>query len=56
MTELQVIALALIIKGVSLFACVWGVVNLASQGKDGWGWLLFLAAMIASTTYKYTKD
>lgn len=56
MTELNVIALALVIKVITLVACVWGIVMLASEGKDGWGWLVLLAVIVASTTYKYTKD
>lgn len=34
----------LIIIGNTLFnvAMVAGIVYLASQGKDGWGWLIFL--------------
>jgi hypothetical protein len=26
-------------------ACVAGIVYLASNGKDGWGWLIFLLLM-----------
>lgn len=29
-------------KGIFLAACVGGVVYLAANGHDGWGWLIFL--------------
>lgn len=30
-------------RGLSLCACVVGVVYLAANSHDGWGWLIFLA-------------
>ena len=56
MSELNVMALAIVVRALTIAVCVWGIVQLASQGKDGWGWLIFLAILIASTSYKYTKD
>lgn len=56
MTELNVMALAIVIRGIVVCACVAGSVYLASQDKNGWGWLIFIAFVVASTNYKYTKD
>ena len=30
-------------KKIAIIACVAGVVFLAYHGRDGWGWLIFLA-------------
>ncbi len=56
MTELNVLALAVALKAVCLIATVAGIVYLAYNDKPGWGWLVFIAVLIASTTYKYTPD
>lgn len=56
MSEPTVLFFALLFKMVSLCAAIGGVVYLAYHGKDGWGWLIVLAALIGTTSYKYTPD
>ena len=34
-------------KGIAIAACVGGIVYLSANGHDGWGWLIFLAIIIA---------
>ncbi len=33
-------------------AAISGAVYLASQGKDGWGWLIFLALVLSQGSIK----
>jgi len=56
MSELNVMALALVLRAIVVCACVAGTVYLASHDKKGWGWLIVVAILVASTSYKYTKD
>jgi hypothetical protein len=56
MSELTVLFFALLFKAISLCAAVAGVVFLAYHGKDGWGWLIVVAILLATTNYKYTPD
>jgi len=55
-SELNVMALAIVVKAICVFGCVYGIVELAKLDKPGWGWLVFIAILVASTSYKYTKD
>lgn len=56
MSELTVLFFAVLIKGACIVACIAGVVYLASEGKDGWGWLIFLAIVLGSGSIKYNDD
>lgn len=56
MSELNVIALALVMRAITIVSIACGVVYLAANDKPGWGWLIFLAVIVGSTSYKYTKD
>lgn len=56
MTELNVMALAIVLRGVATCVSVAGAVYLAFHGKDGWGWMIFLAICLGSASYKYTPD
>lgn len=56
MNELTVLFFALLFKAVAVCAAIAGVVYLAYHEKAGWGWLIFLAVVLASTSYKYTPD
>jgi hypothetical protein len=56
MTEIHALFAAVVCKHLSLAVCVWGIVKLASEGKIGWGWIVVVAILIASTSYQYTKD
>jgi uncharacterized membrane protein HdeD (DUF308 family) len=31
---------------------VYGAIHLASEGKDGWGWMIFLAIALGCVTVK----
>jgi hypothetical protein len=55
-SELTVLFFALLFKMIAICAAICGTVFLAYHGKDGWGWLIFLAVLIGSTSYKYTPD
>ena len=56
MSELTVLFFAVLIKGACVIAAIAGAVYLASEGKDGWGWLIFLALLLGSGSMKYTND
>lgn len=56
MTELNVLALALVMRAFCFIAAVAGAAYLAYNDKAGWGWMIFLAVIVASTSYKYTPD
>lgn len=56
MSELTVLFFALLFKSIALLAAICAAAFLAYHGKDGWGWLIFLAVIIGSTSYKYTPD
>lgn len=43
---------ALVSTGLAVLAAIAGAVYLADQGKDGWGWLIFLAICIGSYRIK----
>ena len=56
MTELNVLALAIFMRGMATCLAIVGAGYLAYHGKDGWGWLIFLAICLGSVSYKYTPD
>lgn len=56
MSELTVLFFGLLFRMIALCAAIGGVVYLAYHGKEGWGWLIFVAVLIATTSYKYTPD
>jgi hypothetical protein len=56
MSELNVMALAVFMRGISVCLCVVAAAYLAHEGKDGWGWMIFLAICLGSYSYKYTND
>lgn len=56
MSELNVLAFAIFLRGVATCMAVAGAVWLAYHGKDGWGWMIFLAICLGSVSYKYTSD
>lgn len=54
MTGDQIIAIvAILAKMVSCTAAIYFAYKLASDNKEGWGWLIFLAIILGSTTIKY---
>jgi hypothetical protein len=58
MMNQQLVALVLMY----LFRCivtglaVAGAIYLASEGKEGWGWMVFLAICISPGSIKYDED
>ncbi len=56
MSELNVLALALVLRTIAAIVAIVVAGYLAYHGKDGWGWMIFLAICIGSTSYKYTND
>ena len=50
--EMVLVILRLVACGMSIA----GAVYLASIGKDGWGWLLFVALVLGGISYSSTKD
>jgi len=56
MSELTVLFFALLFKSICLCFAIAAAAYLAYLGKDGWGWMIFLAILIGSTSYKYTPD
>ena len=56
MTELNVTALGLTLRAITIICITAGVVHLAANDKPGWGWLIFLGVIVGSTSYRYIKD
>lgn len=56
MSELTVLFFAILFKSLTICACIAGIVFLIHTDKQGWGWLVFLAILIGSTSYKYHPD
>ncbi len=56
MSELNVLALALVLRTIATCFAIIAAAYLAFHGKEGWGWMIFLAICIGSTSYKYTND
>jgi uncharacterized membrane protein HdeD (DUF308 family) len=56
MNEFIAVILIAFFKMITLVAITFGVVFLADNEKSGWGWLIFLGVLVASTSYKYIKD
>lgn len=56
MSELTVLFFALLFKMVGIVAAIGGVVYLAYHDKQGWGWLVVVAVLLSTTSYKYTPD
>ena len=55
MTELNVMALGIVIRGLVTGLAILAAAYLAYYGKDGWGWMIFLAICLGSYSYKYTS-
>lgn len=56
MSELNLLALAIFLKTIATCFAVFAAAYLAFHGKDGWGWMIFLAIYIVPTSYKYNND
>lgn len=56
MSELTVLFFAILFKSICVCVAIVCAYLLMQQGKDGWGWFVFLAVILASTSYKYTPD
>lgn len=56
MTESIIVTAFLITKAIMMCAGIAGVVFLAYHGKQGWGWLIFILILLASTSFKHTSD
>ena len=56
MTELNVLFFALLFKAFAVCVAIAAAAFLAYHGKEGWGWMIFLAVVLGSTSYKYTPD
>jgi uncharacterized membrane protein HdeD (DUF308 family) len=56
MTEFSTVVCIALIKSITVLGLTYGIVTLSSQDKPGWGWLVFIAVLVASTSYRYVKD
>ena len=52
MTNNTLAMAAIIGKSIATLAAIAGAVYLASVGKDGWGWLIFLAVILGGYSIK----
>lgn len=52
MTRNTLVMAAIIGKSIATLASIAGAVYLANTGKDGWGWLIFLAVMLGGCSIK----
>ena len=56
MTELKVLAFGIFMQTIATCMAIFVAGYLAFYGKDGWGWMIFLAICIGSTSFKYKND
>lgn len=56
MQELTVLFFALLFKVIAICFVTGAAAFLAYHGKEGWGWLIFVAVLVASTSMRYTPD
>lgn len=56
MSELNVMALGITLRAVTVMCITAGVVYLAANDKPGWGWLIVLGILVSCKGYRYTKD
>ena len=54
MSHNELVLAAIIGRSIAMLAAVAGSVWLAYAGKDGWGWLIFLAIAFGSYSIKET--
>lgn len=52
MTNNALVMAAIIGKSIAALAAISGAVYLANTGKDGWGWLIFLAVLLGGFSIK----
>jgi hypothetical protein len=48
----KILALFVLCRGLGAIAAIGGAIFLANQGKEGWGWLIFLALCIGCYSIK----
>jgi len=56
MTDNAVVFFSVALRGLSVLAAIGGAVYLAHQGKDGWGWLIFLSVILGSYSIRSRAD
>ena len=56
MNEFIAVILIAFFKMITLLGLTAAIVYLIKEDKNGWGWLVFIAIMVISTSYKYVKD
>lgn len=52
MTNKTLVMAVIIGKSIATLAAIAGAVYLANTGKDGWGWLIFLAVVLGGFSIK----
>ena len=52
MTNKTLVMAVIIGKSIATLAAISGAVYLANAGKDGWGWLIFLAIVLGGFSIK----
>lgn len=56
MSDNTVIFFSVVMRGLGVLAAIVGAVYLANQGKEGWGWMIFLAVLLGSYSLKVDSD
>jgi hypothetical protein len=56
MSELAAFVIAVCCRFAVVGLAIAAAVYLADQGKDGWGWFIFVAVFIGSGSINYKKD
>lgn len=56
MTDHMGFVIAVAFKWLVVFGLGYLSYELMQAGKDGWGWLIFLAVLACGTSYKTTDD
>jgi hypothetical protein len=54
--EFIAVILIALFKMITLLGLTAAIVYLIKEDKNGWGWLVFIAILVTSTSYKYVKD
>ena len=55
MNDNTIILITIILRTVATCVAIGGAIYLAYFGKDGWGWMIFLAIVLGSFTVRTTS-
>ena len=56
MTEYTAVVVIMFLKSLTVLSAVIGAIYLAYYGKPGWGWMIFLAIVLGSSSVRLGSD